>query len=535
MPAVLESKKYISSWLSVKVRHYGGKRMLHLLETRALTKKFGNFTANDKVDFWCDSGSVVSLLGENGAGKSTLMKTIYGMHAPDGGEILFEGKPVNFRSPRDAIARGIQMVHQHFMLIDELTVAENIVMGKEPKKHGLYNKKEAEKLIKEISDSYGFLINPTDRVGDLSVGEKQRVEIIKVLYQGARLLILDEPTAVLTPQETEGLFDVIRRLRKDGKAVIIITHKLQETMEIADDIFVLRQGMISGHIRKEETTPYQLTRMMVDHELAEFKRPSPKLGEEVLSVEGLSYTDKSGTNVLNDLNLHVRSGEIYGIAGIEGNGQTEFMESLSGIIKSWTGSVKMFGREIKGKAANEILEMGVSFVHSDRMERGLLLELDVPMNIFLGNQSCGLAVNKQGIIDYKKLGKMSEEIFAHYQVTPADKELPLRSFSGGNQQKIIIGREFYRNPGLAVIAHPTRGVDIGVCEIIRQSIVDLKEAGAAIVLITADFDELFQLSDRIGVMYEGHIVTEGFSEEYTPMRLGLYMGGGTEDEDKEVS
>ena len=508
--------------------------MAHLLETKGLTKKFGNFVANSKVDLWCDGGVVTSLLGENGAGKSTLMKTIYGMQAPDEGEILFKGQPVTFKSPRDAIARGIQMVHQHFMLIEELTVAENIVMGKEPKMYGLFDRKEAERQIVEIADTYGFRINPAERVCNLSVGEKQRVEIIKALYHGAMLLILDEPTAVLTPQETEGLFKVIRRLKEEGKAVIIITHKLHETMEIADEIFVLRHGVMGGHIRKEDTSPYELTRMMVDHEPKEFTKEETEPGEEALCVENLTYTDNSGTRILNDLELKVRGGEIYGIAGIEGNGQLEFMEIVSGIIKGWRGNIRIFGSDVKKKSTREIIQMGVSCVHSDRMDRGLLLELDVPSNVLLGNQFGGMARGRRGLIDYKKLSCMADNIFGHYQVSPANKSLALQRFSGGNQQKIIIGREFLRHPRLAVIAHPTRGVDIGVCEIIRQSIVDLKKSGTAIILITADFDELFQLSDRIGVMYEGHIVTEGPGEEYTPTRLGLYMGGGTEDEHEKM-
>ena len=508
--------------------------MAHLLETKNLTKKFGNFVANSKVDFWCDGGVVTSLLGENGAGKSTLMKTIYGMQPPDEGEILFEGRPVVFKSPRDAIAKGIQMVHQHFMLIEELTVAENIVMGKEPRKYGLYDRKEAERLICEIRDTYGFMINPGERVCNLSVGEKQRVEIIKALYHGATLLILDEPTAVLTPQETEGLFRVIKRLKEEGKAVIIITHKLHETMEIADEIFVLRHGVMGGHIRKVDTSPYELTRMMVDHEPKKFEKAVVEPGEEALSVESLTHVDSRGTKVLNDLKLKVRCGEIYGIAGIEGNGQLEFLESVSGIIKGWSGSINVYGTDVAQKSTREIIQMGVACVHSDRMDRGLLLNLDVSSNLLLGNQFGSLARNKRGLIDHKKLSSMADEIFAHYQVSPPNKSLALQRFSGGNQQKIIIGREFFRQPRLVMIAHPTRGVDIGVCEIIRQSIVELKRSGAAIVLITADFDELFQLSDRIGVMYEGHIVTEGPAGEYTPARLGLYMGGGTEDEHEKM-
>ena len=503
--------------------------MGHLLETRNLTKKFGDFVANKDVDFWCDEGKVTSLLGENGAGKSTLMNTIYGLYQPDGGEILFRDKPVKFRSPRDAIACEIQMVHQHFMLIDELSVAENVVMGNEPKRRGLFDKKEAQKRVQEISDTYNFGINPAAIVEDLSVGEKQKVEIIKALYYGAKLLILDEPTAVLTPQETESLFDVIRRLKADQRSVIIITHKLHETMEIADEIFVLRHGVMGGHVKKEETDLYRLTCMMVDHEPKTFTKEKMDTGEARLTISGLNYNRPDGTKALQDVNLEVHSGEIYGIAGIEGNGQLELLEVISGILRPWDGKLEVLGKDISVMSTKDIIGLGTAFVHSDRMERGLLLGQNVLLNVLLGNQNDRQIVTKAKI-DYKRIEAVTEDIFNKYQVSPKNSALQLKNFSGGNQQKIIVGREFYRNPRLAVIAHPTRGVDIGTCEIIHESILELKRQGAAVLLITADFDELFRLSDRIGVMYEGHIVTEGEAEMFTPKKLGLYMGGGNEDE-----
>ena len=502
---------------------------MHLLETKKLTKVFGDFVANKDVDFWCDAGSVVSLLGENGAGKSTLMKTIYGMQAPDGGEIFFEGQPVHFKNPREAIERGIQMVHQHFMLIEEMTAAENIVMGDEPKRHGLFDKKEAARRIREISDTYHFNIDPYARISDLSVGEKQKVEIVKALYHGAKLLILDEPTAVLTPQETEGLFQVVRRLKEDGKGIIIITHKLHETMEIADEIFVLRHGIMGGHVLKSETEPYMLTRMMIDHEPKKFEKLNTPLGESAMKLVHVSLTEKSGAKILDNVDLDVKAGEIYGVAGIEGNGQTELVETIAGILKGYTGEIEILGKSVKGKRTKDIVEMGVAFIHSDRMDRGLLLTQNVPMNVMLGNQFSDLVTNK-GKLDYRKTDAMIDSIFDRYQVSPRNKTLNLGKFSGGNQQKIIIGRELARDPKVVIVAHPTRGVDVGVCEIIHESILELKKKGAAILLITADFDELFRLSDRIGVIYEGSIVTEGKAEEYTPTRLGLYMGGGSEDE-----
>ena len=504
--------------------------MGHLLETRKLTKVFGDFTANQDVDFWCDEGKVTSLLGENGAGKTTLMNMIYGLYQPDGGEIFFDGKPVTFKSPRDAIAVEIQMVHQHFMLIEEFTVNENVVMGAEPVKGLLFHTKEARRRVLEISDAYHFGIDPAMRVSDLSVGEKQKVEIIKALYHGARLLILDEPTAVLTPQETEGLFDVIRKLKAAGRSIIIITHKLHETMEIADEIFVLRHGVMGGYVKKEETDPYQLTCMMVDHQPKEFQKEKLQPGGTALYINGLDYVREDGTKALDQLSLEVHSGEIYGIAGIEGNGQLELLEVISGILRGWKGRLEVLGEDISGKTTRQIVESGVSFIHSDRMERGLLLGQNASMNVALGNQYSDLVTSRHKM-DWKKIDAMLEEIFEKYQVSPRNKALPLKSFSGGNQQKIIIGREFYRNPRLAVIAHPTRGVDVGVCEIIHESILELKRQGAAILLITADFDELFRLSDRIGVMYEGHMVTENIAGTFTSTKLGFYMGGGKENED----
>ena len=503
--------------------------MAHLLETRKLTKVFGDFVANKDVDFWCDEGTVVSLLGENGAGKSTLRKTIYGMQNPDGGEILFEGKTVHFKNPKEAIACGIQMVHQHFMLIEEMTVAENIVMGEEPTRKGLFDKKEAARRIRKISDTYHFDIDPQMRVSDLSVGEKQKVEIVKALYHGAKLLILDEPTAVLTPQETEGLFQVIRKLKEDGKGIIIITHKLHETMEIADEIFVLRHGVIGGYVRKEETEPHALTCMMIDHEPKTFEKVKVALGQNVLKLQGVSYAEKNGTQILNDISFSIKEGEIYGIAGIEGNGQLELVETIVGILKGYSGKIEILDQDISKKTTKDILGMGVAVIHSDRMERGLLLEQNALMNTILGNQYTDLVTSKKKL-DYNKVDQLVDSIFDKYKVSPKNKSLPLGKFSGGNQQKIIIGRELARNPKLVVVAHPTRGVDVGVCEIIHENILELKKKGAAVLLITADFDELFRLSDRIGVIYEGHIVTEGTAEEYTPMRLGFYMGGGNENE-----
>lgn len=500
-----------------------------LLEIKDVTMRFGNLIANDHVSLSCEHGCVISLLGENGAGKTTLMKVIYGLNKPQSGEIYFEGKKVSMKSPKTAIGLGIQMVHQHFMLVNHLTVAENIVMGSEPQKLGIFQSKDAVERVRELSEAYGLQIDPQQLVGELSVGAKQRTEILKALYHGAKLLILDEPTAVLTPQETQELFKVIRRLKADGKSVIIITHKLHETMEIADWVYVMRHGKMVGRVAKEDTSAEELTRMMVDHTLAKFEKLPCHPGETALSLTGLNYTNTDGAAILRDINLEIHAGEIYGLAGIEGNGQQELVEVLSGIETHWTGTYELLGQNAAGKTVRQLIDLGLGCIHSDRHDRGLLLDLPASENVLLGYQHQRAVKTAAGWLDHKKASAMAHAIIEQYHVSPADETYLARSFSGGNQQKLIVGREFYRKPKVVIIAHPTRGVDIGVSEIIHQSILELREAGSAILLITADFDELFKLSDRIGVIYEGHIVTEGESGRFTPNRLGFYMGGGTDE------
>lgn len=501
-----------------------------LLEVRDITVRFGTLVANDHVCLKCEKGEIISLLGENGAGKTTLMKAIYGMNKLESGKIWFEGKEQTIRSPRDSIRLGIQMVHQHFMLVDHLTVAENIVLGAEPQKFGFYSKQETIQQVTSLSEAYGLAVNPHALVSELSVGEKQRVEIIKALYHGAKLLILDEPTAVLTPQESADLFTIIRRLKNDGKSIIIITHKLHETMEIADTICVMRKGQMVGSVKKEETTIHDLAYMMVNHELKPFEKPVSQFGDVAIRMENVRLKNRSGKPVLDGASLFVRAGEIYGIAGIEGNGQMELAEVFSGIAKGWSGTVELLSQSIAEKSVLEIIQMGVSCIHLDRHDRGLLLDLDAGENTLLGYQNAEGICSKRGLLDRKENYRVCQEIFSTYNVSPQNTHQLMRSFSGGNQQKILVGREFYRNPKAVLVAYPTRGVDIGVSEIIHQKILELRQAGAAILLITADFDELFKLSDRIGVLYEGRITREGTSEDFTPDILGYYMGGGTADE-----
>jgi ABC-type uncharacterized transport system ATPase subunit len=497
-----------------------------LFEMKGITKRFGSLIANDQVDFTCDRGQVVALLGENGAGKTTLMKIACGLYKPDGGQIYFNGKPVNLHSPKDSIRLGIQMVHQHFMLVDALTVTENVVMGKEPLKFGLFQAQKAEEFVQKAAETYGLQVSPSKRVSELSVGAKQRTEIIKALYQGAELLILDEPTAVLTPQEVEELFAIIGKLKADGRAIIMITHKLKETMAVADQIYVLRHGKMVGKVPKPETDPDQLTELMVGHKLKKFVNTPPVLGELILQVKNLRQRNELGVEVLRGLDLEIHGGEIYGIAGVEGNGQRELLEVLCGITRKWEGAIAINGRNVKGKSTRQILDMGVGCVHSDRIERGSLLELPAPENIMLGYHRSKIMYNKFGFFDRARIRKMTDALFEQYDIRPRNAANFAKNFSGGNLQKIIIAREFCHSPQLMILAYPTRGVDIGVSDIIHEKIVELKKNGTAVLLITSDFDELFKLSDRIGVIYEGAIRASGPAHSFDPNQLGYYMGGG---------
>lgn len=500
--------------------------MAPLLELNKISKSFGAAKAVDGVDFSCEAGTVVALLGENGAGKSTLMKIAYGMYKPDAGSIAVKGIKTDISGPRDAIRLGIQMVHQHFMLVDNLTVAENIVMGREPVKMGIFQSNAAVDTVRRAAAEYGLHVDPAAKVKELSVGAKQRAEIIKALHQGAEILILDEPTAVLTPQESEELFAIIGKLKAAGKSIIIITHKLKETMEIADEIYVLRGGKLIGKKIKKETNPEELTETMVGHRLRPLVKESAKPGEVVLDVTDLKYRNGAGNEALRGLSLHVRSGEILGIAGVEGNGQQELVDVLVGIAKPGSGTVTVDGVGVERKGTYERLNMGMACIHADRFERGLFKGLSAADNFLLGYHRKKLFKNGFNLFSRKKLATVVEEQFAMYDVRPRDIRLQGGQLSGGNQQKIVVAREFYRNPKLIIAAYPTRGVDIGAAEAIHDKMMELRKNGAAILLITSDLDELFKLSDRIGVIYEGAIAVCGSSETFARSDLGYYMGGG---------
>lgn len=499
---------------------------------RGIVKQYPLVRAIDGADFTVEQGEIHSLLGENGAGKSTLMKILYGMTTPTAGEVRVFGKPVAITRPAQAIALGIGMVHQHFMLTPVMTVAENVVIGSEPVRGVFFDRKKAEAQVAAMIDEYNFHISATAKVETLSVGEQQRVEILKALYRGADLLILDEPTAVLTPQEVEDLFRVMRQLKAAGKSIIIITHKLKETMEIADRVSVLRQGkMIESGVPVEGTNMNELAQMMVgrDVELSVTRR-AEQVGEENFSVRGLSLTER-GVPILRDVCLSLRKGEILGIAGIEGNGQTELIEVLTGLRRPDHMELFKDGKPLSGNAA-AFLSAGVGHVPEDRMTRGLVLEMSIEDNLILGYHRRP-AFARHGLRLASAIRKFAEQERTEFAIKAPNVQERCSALSGGNQQKVVIARVFSENPDVIIVAQPTRGVDVGAMEYIHHRLLDLRDGGKSILLISADLDEVRSLSDRLAVIYGGRIVAEGKPDTWSDMEIGLLMTGGSLAPEKE--
>ena len=497
---------------------------------RGIVKQYPLVRAIDGADFTVEQGEIHSLLGENGAGKSTLMKILYGMTPPTAGEVRVFGKPVAITRPAQAIALGIGMVHQHFMLTPVMTVAENVVIGSEPVRGVFFDRKKAEAQVAAMIDEYNFHISATAKVETLSVGEQQRVEILKALYRGADLLILDEPTAVLTPQEVEDLFRVMRQLKAAGKSIIIITHKLKETMEIADRVSVLRQGkMIESGVPVAGTTMNELAQMMVgrDVELSVTRR-AEQVGEENFSVRGLSLTER-GVPILRDVCLSLRKGEILGIAGIEGNGQTELIEVLTGLRRPDHMELFKDGKPLSGNAA-AFLAAGVGHVPEDRMTRGLVLEMSIEDNLILGYHRRP-AFARRGLAS--AIRRFAEQERTEFAIKAPNVQERCSALSGGNQQKVVIARVFSENPDVIIVAQPTRGVDVGAMEYIHHRLLDLRDGGKSILLISADLDEVRSLSDRLAVIYGGRIVAEGKPDTWSDMEIGLLMTGGSLAPEKE--
>jgi len=504
-----------------------GGPMTNAVEFRAVTKRFPGVIANDNVSLAVESGTVHALLGENGAGKSTLMNVLYGLYEPDSGTIALDGESRSFDSPRDAIDAGIGMIHQHFMLVPPMTVAENVVLGHEPKKWGglATDRGRAREAVRELAERYGFAADPGAVVEDVSVGEQQRVEILKALYRGADVLILDEPTGVLTPQEVEELFAVFEELTAEGKTLIFITHKLGEAMEAADDITVLRDGVNVGTVDADATTRKELAEMMVGREVVLDVDAEPAdPGAPILSVDDLSVRDEHGGEHVAETGFTVREGEIFGIAGVDGNGQAELVEAITGLREQESGSVTFDGRDLSEDSRRERIERGMAYIPEDRQERGLVMEFDLVENGILGSQhSAPYAGN--GRIDWDQSRDHAEHIVDAYDVRPPNADNDAASLSGGNQQKFIVGREFERDPRLVVATHPTRGVDIGSQEFIHDRLLGLREDGRAVLLVSSKLDEVQGLSDRLAVMHDGDLMAVVDPEAITEEELGLLMAG----------
>ncbi len=504
--------------------------MQAIVEMKGITKRFAATVANDAVDFTCRENEILCLLGENGAGKTTLMKILYGQYKPDAGEIWYKGKKVHITGPRASIEMGIQMVHQHFMLVPPLSVADNIVLGREPHRRGFYDKKAAAKIVVQLSEQYGLKVHPNKPVRELSVGEQQRAEIIKALYQGAELLILDEPTAVLTPQEVEDLFVVMRQLKADGKSIIIITHKLKETMAISDRVCVLRAGRMVGERVTAETSIDELSEMMVGHKIFKPENRRFNTKEVVMDLQNVKMSTKNtgepDIEALKDVTFTVRKNEIVGIAGVEGNGQMEILNVLAGIFPKWEGEILYNGQSIKGLSTAQLIGRGMAVIHADRHQYSVAVNEHVPENFLLGNQENPKYRRRKGVLDWRLVNKDSEAMMKQYDVRPVNLQMQLGDFSGGNQQKFVVGREIGRGPSFLIAAHPTRGVDISATEFIHRQLLAQKEAGAGVLLISSDLDELMALSDRIAVLYDGRIVAFDDADKFDAFSLGKLMGGG---------
>ncbi len=496
-----------------------------VLEVRGLTKRFPGVLANDHIDLQVRKGQVLGLLGENGAGKSTLMNLIYGLYQPDEGQILVNGRAAKIRNPNDAIALGIGMVHQHFQLVPVLSVTENVMLGNETGFLGFLNRRAARQRIIEISKQYGLEVDPDALVQDLPVGIQQRVEIIKALYRKCDILILDEPSAVLTPQETEGLFAIMRSLLARGVSIIFISHKLKEVLEICDAVTVLRLGKVVGSADPKQSTEESLASMMVGRSvLLEVDKKPAKPRDTILSIRNLVVLDDRKLTAVNHLSLEVRGGEILGIAGVQGNGQTELVEAITGLRRASSGHIVLEGKDLTHSHPRHITESGVAHVPEDRQKNGVVLNFPVKDNMvlqtyYLGPFAFGILANE------KAKEENARHLVQKFDVRTPNIFVNLSTLSGGNQQKVIVAREFSRTSNLVIAAQPTRGLDVGSIEFIHKQIVAMRDEGAAVLLVSTELDEIFSLSDRIAVMYAGKIIDMLDAAEATRENVGLLMAG----------
>jgi general nucleoside transport system ATP-binding protein len=501
-----------------------------ILELRSITKRFPGVVANDAIDLDVRRGEVHALLGENGAGKSTLMNIVYGLYRSDEGEIRINGEPVSFTSSRDAIKHGIGMVHQHFMLIPVMTVAENIVLGSEPTDAGIVlDYREAKARVRRMAETFGFAIDPNAKVENVTVGQQQRVEILKALYRNADILILDEPTAVLTPQEAAELFTILRTLVQKGMSIIFITHKLNEVLEIADRITVLRRGKKIDTIERAGATETALARMMVGREvLLRIEKDAATPEQPILTVEGLQVLDDRGLEAVQDVSLIVRAGEIVGLAGVDGNGQTELIDALAGLRSPAAGRVKVGERDVTRASAREVLDLGLGHIPEDRQRRGLVLEFNLAENLSLHDYRHE-PESRFGWLFPRRMISRAAQLLREFDVRGGTPQTRASALSGGNQQKVVIAREVARNPQVLIAAQPTRGLDVGAIEYVHRRLVAARDDGKAVLLVSLELDEILALSDRILVIYEGKIVGE-YGSDVTEEQLGVAMTGGRKTE-----
>ena len=500
--------------------------MTPILELKGITKRFQKVVANDHIDLTLNKGGILALLGENGAGKTTLMNILYGLYTPDEGEIFIRGSKVKIHNPGDAINQGIGMVHQHFMLVPVFTVTENVMLGAETTNLGIFLKRnEVKKEVENISSKFGLAVEPDVRIENLSIGVQQRVEIIKILYREAEILIFDEPTSVLTPQEVEEFFKIVKELVNQGKSIIFITHKLKEVLEIADRIAVLRNGKVVGHADPKKITEAELANMMVGREV--FLQADKKIkqaGDTVLEVQGLLVRDNRNYLAVDDISFQVKSGEVFGIAGVQGNGQRELEEALFGLRNKEKGTVTMMNQDISDKSPRSIHNLGIGYIPEDRQQDGLILSLPVYDNLILNSYydepfSKGILLQDEVIITSAKKRVID------FDVRPQNINLTTSSLSGGNQQKVIVAREFSREIKLLIASQPTRGLDVGSIEYIHEQILQKRDNGCAVLLISTELDEILNLSDRIGVIYRGQLIDILDAKEATRGKLGLLMAG----------
>lgn len=504
--------------------------MEKVIEMKGITKVFPGVVANDKVDFDLSKGEIHVLLGENGAGKTTLMNVLYGLYQQEEGTILVNGKEQKITNPAKAIALGIGMIHQHFMLVDIFSVTENIILGNEPMEGLKVDLKKARVEVKALADQYGFNIDPDALIKDITVGQQQKVEILKALYRKTDILILDEPTAVLTPQEIDELEIILRNLTREGKSVILITHKLKEIMKMSDRVTILRLGKVVGQVKTNETSIPELAELMVGRKVSLSVDKDPhEAKEEVLSVVNLNYKDERGAARIKDLSLSVRRGEILGIAGVDGNGQQELVELLTGLLQPVSGTIHLAGKDIARYTAEEVIKAGISSIPQDRHKRGLVLDLPLYENAILGQHkderfTKGISLNYPAIRQYTK------DLIRDFDIRTPSESVPARSLSGGNQQKLIAAREISKDPTVLIASQPTRGLDVGAIEYIHKRLIRERDADKAVILVSLELDEIMDLSDRISVIYDGRITTTIDRSQATEYKLGILMAGGTLEE-----